>query len=39
VLAKTGFLVVALALLKKLGIFLIVPFVWAWRKLRGRSEA
>ena len=37
VLAKTGLLVVALALLKKFGIFLFLPLVWVWRRIRGST--
>jgi uncharacterized membrane-anchored protein len=35
VLAKTGLLIVALAFLKKFGVLLAVPVLWAWRKIRG----
>jgi uncharacterized membrane-anchored protein len=36
VLAKTGFLVVALIALKKFGVVLLFPLIWLWRKIRGR---
>lgn len=37
VLAKAGLLVVALAFLKKFGVLLVLPLVWAWRWFRGRA--
>lgn len=37
VLAKTGFLVVALAMLKKFGFLLLLPLIWVWRKMRGTA--
>lgn len=37
VLAKTGLLVVLLALAKKFGIVLFLPLVWVWRKIRGTA--
>lgn len=37
VLAKTTFLVVALALLKKFGVLLFLPLIWAWRRFRGTA--
>jgi uncharacterized membrane-anchored protein len=37
VAAKTGLLVVMIALLKKFGILLIAPVVWVWRKIRGKA--
>jgi uncharacterized membrane-anchored protein len=35
--AKAGLFAIALVALKKFGIFLLVPFAWAWRAIRGKS--
>jgi uncharacterized membrane-anchored protein len=37
VIAKTGLLVVGLALLKKFGFLLLIPLVWVWRRFRGTA--
>lgn len=34
---KTGLLAVALVFLKKFGVFLLVPMLWLWRVVRGKS--
>ena len=39
VLAKTGFLALALVFLKKFWIVLLLPLAWLWRKIAGKGNA
>ncbi|BCH34628.1 hypothetical protein MesoLjLc_65580 [Mesorhizobium sp. L-8-10] len=36
---KTGLVAVALVFLKKFGVFLLVPLLWIWRVIRGKSAS
>ena len=37
VIAKTGFLAVALLAFKKFGMVLLLPLIWLWRRFRGNA--
>jgi len=39
VVAKTGFLIVALLFLKKFAILLLLPLAWVWKKITGRRDS
>lgn len=39
VVAKTGFLLVALLFLKKFAVFILLPLAWVWKKVTGRGNS